>query len=294
MAEVSAKDVAALRKVTGAGMMDCKKALQENDGDQEAAVDWLRKQGLGASKRAGRSAEQGTVDVVLEGNVAALVELTCETDFVAKGADFSRPSPRSAQLVAEKGDDGPREQAVRGPDRRRGRHAARRQARREDRARSRRPLRDHRRPARRLQAHPERARARSACWSSSVASTASDPKAKELAHDLALHIAERGAALRPPRRRPADAIEKEREVLTELTAQRGQARGGDRQDRRGPAQRLLQGLRACSSRASSGTRRSRSRKLLEGLGADADRPPVHPRQGRRGIGSPWTRTRECR
>ena len=65
MAEVSAKDVAQLRKITGAGMMDCKKALQESGGDQDAAADWLRKQGLGASKRSGRTASQGTVDVVV-------------------------------------------------------------------------------------------------------------------------------------------------------------------------------------------------------------------------------------
>jgi elongation factor Ts len=105
VADVSAKDVAALRKATGAGMMDCKQALQENDGDQELAVDWLRKKGLsGASKRAGRSADQGAVDVVWEDTVAALVELTCETDFVAKGADFAGTVAQLAQQVAEKGD----------------------------------------------------------------------------------------------------------------------------------------------------------------------------------------------
>src|SRR4051794_26245004 len=86
-------------------MMDCKKALQEADGDQDAAADWLRTQGLGASKRSGRTAEQGTVDVVLSGNVAALVELTCETDFVAKGADFVATVAALAQLVADQGDD---------------------------------------------------------------------------------------------------------------------------------------------------------------------------------------------
>ena len=89
MADYSAKDVAALRKETGAGMMDCKKALEESGGNLEDARDWLRKKGLaGATKRAGRSAEQGAVDVVVDGNVAALVEITCETDFVAKGDDF--------------------------------------------------------------------------------------------------------------------------------------------------------------------------------------------------------------
>src|ERR1700741_280952 len=90
MAEVSAKDVAALRKVTGAGMMDCKKALEESGGDLDAAKDWLREKGLaGAAKRAGREADQGASEVPVEGDVGALVELNCETDFVAKGAGFN-------------------------------------------------------------------------------------------------------------------------------------------------------------------------------------------------------------
>ena len=293
VADVTAKDVAALRKVTGAGMMDCKKALIESDGDQEAAVDWLRKQGLGASKRAGRSAEQGTVDVVLEDDVAALVELTCETDFVAKGADFVATVAALARLVAEKGDEGLARPAVRGPDRRRGRHAARRQARREDRARPGRPLRDHRRPAGRLQAHPERARAPSASWSSSAASTASDPKAKELAHDLALHIA--SAAPRFVRREDvsADAIEKEREVLTELTRNEGKPEAAIGKIVEG----RLNGFYKDYVPARAGLR-----ARPEGHGRLADRgprrrsrgPTVHPRQGGRGIGSVWTRTRECR
>jgi elongation factor Ts len=100
MAKVSAKDVAALRKQTGAGMMDCKAALEANDGDMEKAKDWLREKGkAGAPKRGDRSADQGTVDVALgeledHGSVAALVELNCETDFVAKGPQFK-------QLVAD-------------------------------------------------------------------------------------------------------------------------------------------------------------------------------------------------
>jgi elongation factor Ts len=107
MADISAKDVAALRKVTGAGMMDCKKALEECDGDMDAAKDWLREKGLaGAQKRAGRSADQGTVDVVLDGNVAALVEVNCETDFVAKGAQFKQLVADLAALVRSEGDDG--------------------------------------------------------------------------------------------------------------------------------------------------------------------------------------------
>ena len=105
MAEFSAKDVAELRKQTGAGMMDCKKALQENDGEIDAAKDWLRMKGLaGASKRAGRSASQGAVEVVVDAGVGAVVELNCETDFVAKSADFKQMVADLAALVAKGGE----------------------------------------------------------------------------------------------------------------------------------------------------------------------------------------------
>ncbi len=104
MAEVNASDVAQLRKLTGAGMMDCKTALVENDGDLEAAKDWLRAKGLaGASKRAGRAAEQGAVEVLVDGGVGAVVELTAETDFVAKNADFTATVEALARLAVEAG-----------------------------------------------------------------------------------------------------------------------------------------------------------------------------------------------
>jgi elongation factor Ts len=106
MAEISAKDVAALRKATGAGMMDCKRALEESGGDMEAAKDWLRQKGLaGASKRAGREANEGAIEVIVEGTRGALVELNCETDFVAKGDVFKRAVTGLARLVLEQGDD---------------------------------------------------------------------------------------------------------------------------------------------------------------------------------------------
>ena len=115
MAEVSAKDVAALRKATGAGMMDCKKALAESNGDMQGAKDWLRTKGLaGASKRAGRDAQEGAVEVVVDGNVAALVELTCETDFVAKGADFTSTLAALTKHVASTSTDGLADQAFDG------------------------------------------------------------------------------------------------------------------------------------------------------------------------------------
>jgi elongation factor Ts len=101
MADISAKDVAALRKQTGAGMMDCKKALTETGGDLEAAKTWLREHNLaGATKRAGREAEEGAVDVVVDGRAAAIVELVCETDFVAKGDLFRTTVAKLALLAA--------------------------------------------------------------------------------------------------------------------------------------------------------------------------------------------------
>ena len=106
MADISAKDVAALRKITGAGMMDCKRALEESAGDIEKAKTWLREKGLAAAgKRAGRAASQGTVDVHVDGNVGAVVELTCETDFVAKGDGFKSAVATLAKQVAEQGED---------------------------------------------------------------------------------------------------------------------------------------------------------------------------------------------
>jgi len=105
MAEISAKDVAALRKATGAGMMDCKQALEENGGDLEAAMDWLRAKGIGKAGKLGeRAATEGAVDVVVDGGVGAIVELNCNTDFVAKGADFTATVAALAKLVAAEGD----------------------------------------------------------------------------------------------------------------------------------------------------------------------------------------------
>ena len=85
----TAKDVAELRKQTGCGMMDCKKALVESNGDFEAAVKYLREKGLGAvAKKADRIAAEGLVDVMTIDNTTAIVEVNSETDFVAKNATF--------------------------------------------------------------------------------------------------------------------------------------------------------------------------------------------------------------
>ena len=102
----TAKDVQALRQATGAGMMDAKKALEANDGDIEAAKQWLREQGLAASaKRDDRENTQGVVALVVDGQVGAIVELKCETDFVAGSEHFKLEAQELAQLVAAKGAD---------------------------------------------------------------------------------------------------------------------------------------------------------------------------------------------
>ena len=102
----TAQDVKALRESSGAGMMDCKKALQENDGDMETAKTWLREKGLAASaKREDRDASQGVVSLVIDGNVGAIVELKCETDFTAGSDQFKAEADALAHLVAAKGTD---------------------------------------------------------------------------------------------------------------------------------------------------------------------------------------------
>ncbi|MFY0542758.1 translation elongation factor Ts [Brevibacillus sp. H7] len=86
---ISAQAVKELRERTGAGMMDCKKALEETNGDMEKAIDLLRERGIAkAAKKAGRIAAEGLTNYAIDGNVAAIVEVNCETDFVAKNPEF--------------------------------------------------------------------------------------------------------------------------------------------------------------------------------------------------------------
>jgi elongation factor Ts len=102
----TAQDVKALRDSSGAGMMDCKKALQENVGDMDAAKKWLREKGLAASaKREDRDATQGVVSLLIDGNVGSIVELKCETDFTAGSDQFKAEADALAALVAAKGVD---------------------------------------------------------------------------------------------------------------------------------------------------------------------------------------------
>ena len=98
----TAKDVQALREKTGCGMMDCKKALTETNGDMDAAVDFLREKGLASqAKKADRVAAEGTVCAVVKGNVGAVLEMNAETDFVAGGEPFKALANRITNVVIE-------------------------------------------------------------------------------------------------------------------------------------------------------------------------------------------------
>ncbi len=106
MAEITATLVKELREKTGAGMMDCKRALSETAGDVEGAVDWLRKKGLAAAaKKAGRVAAEGLVATAVAGARGAVVEVNAETDFVARNEAFQGFARTVAGLVLERGDD---------------------------------------------------------------------------------------------------------------------------------------------------------------------------------------------
>jgi elongation factor Ts len=105
MAEITATQVKELRERTGAGMMECKKALVENAADIEAAADWLRKTGLAkADKKASRVAAEGRIAMAQSGNTAVIVEINSETDFVAKDAGFLAFSDAVAQAALKVGD----------------------------------------------------------------------------------------------------------------------------------------------------------------------------------------------
>jgi elongation factor Ts len=106
MAEITATLVKELREKTGAGMMDCKRALGETAGDLEGAVDWLRKKGLSAAaKKAGRVASEGLVGVATRGKVGAMVEINSETDFVARNDGFQKFVHAVTEAALGAGDD---------------------------------------------------------------------------------------------------------------------------------------------------------------------------------------------
>ena len=110
---ITAKDVQELRKATGAGMMDAKKALTEAEGDHEAAVQILREKGLAkAAGRSDRDNSEGIVIVVEDDQAAALIHLKSETDFAAKSDDFTKLAQESAELVLAKGPEAVSEKAA--------------------------------------------------------------------------------------------------------------------------------------------------------------------------------------
>jgi elongation factor Ts len=106
MVNITASLVKSLRDKTGAGMMDCKKALNETNGDMEAASDWLRKTGLlKAAKKATRVAAEGLIGVAVGGDAGALVEVNSETDFVARNGEFKEFVKQAARIALEEGGD---------------------------------------------------------------------------------------------------------------------------------------------------------------------------------------------
>ncbi len=114
MAEITTTLVKDLRTRTGAGMMDCKKALTETGGDIEAAVDWLRTKGLAAAaKKAGRVAAEGLIGVAVEGNAGAMVEINTETDFVARNDQFQGLAAAVAEIAL--GAEGDMERIAKAP-----------------------------------------------------------------------------------------------------------------------------------------------------------------------------------
>lgn len=106
MAQITAALVKELREKTGAGMMDCKKALGENDGDVEASIDWLRTKGLAtAAKKAGRVASEGLVGIAIDGTKGAIVEINAETDFVARNETFQDFVTTASNIALTTGND---------------------------------------------------------------------------------------------------------------------------------------------------------------------------------------------
>jgi elongation factor Ts len=221
MAEFSAKDVAALRKRTGAGMMDCKRALEESGGDLAAAEDWLRKQGITKqAKRAGRAAQQGAIDVVVENGVGAVVEVTCETDFVAKGDEFRAFVAQLARQVAEQGDSDIEAQpfdggtvgdAIKALGAKLGENVG---LGRVERYESDGGLIDGYK-------HVQNERGTIGVLVELAGIDPSSAPAREVAHDVALHVASAAPRYATRDDVPADVVEKERVVLEELTRNEG-------------------------------------------------------------------------
>jgi elongation factor Ts len=221
MADVAAADVSALRKATGAGIMDAKQALVENDGDFEAARDWLRAKGLaGAAKRAARAAENGSVDVLVEGGVGAIVELVAETDFVAKSGDVTTVVAGLARLAVEAGSEDLAALEFEGTTV--GEHVTQLAARLGENVavgrvvvfESADGLLDGYR-------HPQDNRFTIGVLVELAGVDPSDDAAKAVAHDIALHVASFAPRYLTREDVPADVLDRERSVLEEKTRAEG-------------------------------------------------------------------------
>jgi elongation factor Ts len=221
VADIKAADVAALRKATGAGMMDCKQALAENDGDMEAAKDWLRTKGLaGASKRGGRAAEQGAVEVLVEGGVGAIVELTAETDFVAKGADVSKVLGDLVRLAVDEAKEELASLPFEGVTVEE--HVTQMAARLgENVALGRVTVFETSDGLLDGYKHVQNERGTIGVLVELGGVDPGDVKAREIAHDIALHVASAAPKYVSRDDVPADVVEKERAVLEELTRNEG-------------------------------------------------------------------------
>jgi elongation factor Ts len=220
MADISAADVAALRKATGAGMMDCKRALAENDGDMEAATEWLRKQGLSGSKRDERNATDGAIDVLVEGGVGAMVELTAETDFVAKGADFTGTVAALTRLALDEGREELAELEIEGEPV--GEHVTQLAAKLgENVALGRVVVFESTDGVLDGYKHVQNGRGTIGVLVELAGVDQGDARAKEVAHDLALHIASAAPRYLTREDVPEAVVAKEREVLEELSRNEG-------------------------------------------------------------------------
>ena len=290
MAEITAALVKELREKTGAGMMDCKRALSETAGDVEGAVDWLRKKGLAAAaKKAGRVAAEGLVAVAVAGTVGAVVEVNAETDFVVAQRHVPGIRPRRGGARARHGRrhrgaqdfaDGER------PDRQRRAHAHDRDGRREHGAPPRQPTRgeERRRRVLRAQRSSPAISAGSACWWRS--NRPDRPSAwPTLGRQLAMHVAAANPQYLDIAAVDAAALERERSVLREQARASGQGRG--RSSTRWSRAACASSTRrsCCSSRSTSSTAKPASprwsRRRPRRLGA--------PIKSRASSASPWAR-----
>ena len=272
MANYTAADVKRLRELTGAGMLDSKNALVEADGDFDKAVELLRIKG---AKDVGKRAERATAEGLVAAKDGALIELNSETDFVAKNAEFQAVAD---QIVAAAAHPRPPTstrsrppRSVTPPSSRRSPTCRPRSARSSSCVAS---------PTSTAPSRPTCTSGRRTCRLRSACSSSTPAPDKDAAHAVALQIAALKAKYLTRDDVPEDIVANERRIAEETAKQRGQARAGAAQDRRGPPDRLLQGRRA--ARSAVGVRQQEDRQGAARRGG-RDRHPVRPLRGRPGL-----------